>query len=99
MSTRGNISFQLTEQAPARAVSSQRIDVIFETQDGIVMAVANVTAIAALSALRSSLGKTFAPGCIIIPVNTVADTVASARLWQNIADATTPVITQMTTAV
>lgn len=99
MATKGNIANQLNDMTPGREASGNRIDVIYRTQDGIVLGVSNVTAISVLSTLRVALGETFAPGCVIIPVSSVADTVASARLWQNIADATTPVITQIATAV
>jgi len=99
MATRGNMAFKLTEQAPARAVSSARIDTVFATQDGIVIGVTNISTIEALSALRVADEKEFAPGCLIIPVSSVADTVASCRLWQNIGSKAVPVITQIATAV
>jgi hypothetical protein len=99
MTTRGNMAFLATEQAPARAVSSARIDTIFATQDGIVMGVTNISTIEALSALRVADEKEFAPGCLIIPISSVCDALASCRLWQNIGTKAIPVITQIATAV
>ena len=99
MASKGNIAYQMNGMEDGKAVSSTRIDTIYRTTDGLVMGVTNISTIAALSALRVAVGETFSPGCIIIPISSVCDALASARAWQNIGTAAVPVITQLVDAV
>lgn len=96
MASKGNLAWQMNGMSSGRAASSVRLDVIYETTDGIVFGVTNATAISTLTALIDQQSLKLAPGCLIIPVNSVACTVASARLWQNISDDVSPVITAVT---
>lgn len=91
MGSKGSQAWDLNQMSPGRAVSTARIDCLYRTSDGMVLGVTNITAVAALSAQRVAIGETFAPGCMIICVNSAA--AATVALYTNVQDDVTPLIT------
>ena len=97
--SKGNLAWKLNGMSPGRATVSTRIDVLYETSDGVILGVSNLTAISQISSLRSQVGMTFAPGCQLLINNATANAVATVCTLINIGSAAPPVLTQVMTAI
>jgi len=97
--SKGNLAWKMNGMSPGRATTSTRIDVLYETSDGVLFGVSNLTAISQISALRSQVSMTFAPGCQLIINNATANALATVCTLINIGSAAEPVLTQVMTAI
>jgi len=83
--TRANISYQMDDQiGHVEALTSTDFQVVSKCDKGVILARANVTGIAELSAARVRAGSPLIAGnALVISVNTVATAAISAAYYHN----------------
>jgi hypothetical protein len=70
--SRGNIAFEMKTMTEGKAAISTKVTPIFSSEDGIIFGYSRITTSATLTALVDDGVTRFAPGCIIICVNSLA---------------------------